>query len=78
MSTRVRRSRGPIVKLSIFLVLSALIATYLAAVLGNSRSPRRTPTTRSSPTSPGLKVDSPVRIAGVDVGTVDGVDDLSR
>lgn len=74
MSARVRRNRGPIVKLSIFLVLSALIAAYLSAVLGNLSLTSTNSYHAIFADVSGLKVDSPVRIAGVDVGTVDGVD----
>jgi phospholipid/cholesterol/gamma-HCH transport system substrate-binding protein len=74
MSTRVRRNRGPIVKLAIFLVLSATIATYLAAVLGNLSFTSTNSYYAIFADVSGLKPDSPVRIAGVDVGTVDGVE----
>jgi phospholipid/cholesterol/gamma-HCH transport system substrate-binding protein len=74
MSTRVRRGRGPIVKLSIFLVLSGLIATYLAVVLGNISFTSTNSYHAIFANVSGLKADSPVRIAGVDVGTVDAVE----
>ncbi len=46
--------KGPILKLGVFLVVSALIAAYLAIVLGNiSLTSTHTTTTRSSPTCPG-------------------------
>lgn len=74
MSTHVTRSRGPIVKLAVFFLLSGLIATYLAAVLGNISFSSTNSYHAIFTDVSGLKTDSPVRIAGVDVGTVDGVE----
>lgn len=70
---RLRSKRGPIIKLGLFLGLSGLIATYLAVVLGNvSFADTRDYHAIFTDVS-GLKSGSPVRIAGVDVGSVDGV-----
>ena len=67
------RSRGPIVKLGIFLAVSAVISTYLAVVLGNLSFSSTSDYQAIFADVSGLKAGSPVRIAGVDVGRVERV-----
>jgi phospholipid/cholesterol/gamma-HCH transport system substrate-binding protein len=67
------KRRGPIVKLGVFLAVSAAVSTYLAIVLGNISFTSTNDYHAIFADVSGLKTDSPVRIAGVDVGTVDGV-----
>jgi phospholipid/cholesterol/gamma-HCH transport system substrate-binding protein len=65
--------RGPIFKLGLFLALSGAVATYLAIVLGNISFADTHDYHAIFTDVSGLKSGSPVRIAGVDVGEVDGV-----
>ena len=73
MRTAHHRGRGPVVQLSIFLTVSAVIAVYLAYVLGNLSLTDTSEYHAVFTNVSGLKSGSPVRIAGVDVGTVDDV-----
>lgn len=73
MKTAHHRGRPPILQLGAFLLASALIAGYLAYVLGNLSLTDTSSYHAVFRNVSGLKTGSPVRIAGVDVGTVDDV-----
>ena len=77
-----RKRYGPLVKLLVFLAVSAAISTYLAIVLGHLSLSSTDDYHAVFADVSGLKSGSPVRIAGVDVGEVNSVsiyrDDLVR
>jgi phospholipid/cholesterol/gamma-HCH transport system substrate-binding protein len=67
------RRRPPVLRLLGFLVVSAAVSTYLAIVLGNVSLASTHGYSAVFADVSGLKAGSPVRIAGVDVGTVNSV-----
>lgn len=72
-SAGIKRKRAPVVQLTLFLLASALISGYLAVVLGKVSLASTSTYHALFADVSGLKVGSPVRIAGVDVGEVDDV-----
>ena len=70
-----KRSRGTELRVGIFVVLALVIGGSLAFVLGNQRNVFRSKLQYHAvfENVGGLREGSPVRIAGVDVGTVDTV-----
>jgi len=68
-----RKHRASLIKLSIFLVLSAIFAFYLVVVSGNVRFGSTHTYRAILANASQLKDGSEVRVAGVQVGTVDGV-----
>jgi phospholipid/cholesterol/gamma-HCH transport system substrate-binding protein len=71
--TVAKRKRAPVLQLLGFLGASALVSTYLAVVLGNVSFTDTSGYHAVFADVSGLSSDSPVRIAGVDVGQVDSV-----
>jgi phospholipid/cholesterol/gamma-HCH transport system substrate-binding protein len=67
------KRHASLIKLTIFLAVSALFAGYLAVVIGDIRFSDETSYYAMFENSSGLTDGNPVRIAGVEVGTVSGV-----
>jgi phospholipid/cholesterol/gamma-HCH transport system substrate-binding protein len=68
-----RKHRSSLVKLSIFMVLSAFFAFFLVVLTGNVRLTDTHSYSAVLANASQLKDGSEVRVAGVQVGTVDGV-----
>ena len=71
-----KRSRGTELKVGIFVITALFIGGSLAFILGNQRNVFRSKVQFQAifEAVDGLRSGAPVRIAGVDVGTVDKVD----
>lgn len=74
LSAERRRQRGDLIRLSAFLCLAATVALWIAAVTGEYRPEDRDTYAAVFDDVSGLSTGDEVRIAGVDVGKVRGID----
>jgi phospholipid/cholesterol/gamma-HCH transport system substrate-binding protein len=74
LSVERKRQRAALVKLSLFLLVAALVTAWTAAVTGEYRPGDRDTYEAVFDDVSGLSVGDDVRIAGVDVGKVKGID----